>query len=59
MPTVAETAPRCWGPAHDDCRADCDCFDQETLTIGARPTTVTKLPASQTFPSRSSAPVFK
>jgi hypothetical protein len=46
MPTVAETAPRCWGPAHDDRGADCDCFDQETLAIGARL-------------SRSSTPVIK
>jgi hypothetical protein len=59
MPTVTETAPRCRGPAHDDRGGDCDCFDQETLAIGARPTSVKELPASQTFLSRSRAPVFK
>jgi hypothetical protein len=34
MRTLADTAPRCRGPAHDDRGTDCDCFDQETLAIG-------------------------
>ena len=45
MRTLADTAPRCRGPAHyDDRGTDCDCFDQE-LAIGTRPTTVKELPA--------------
>ena len=46
MRTLADTAPQCRGPARDDDRGtDCDCFDQETLAIGTRPTTVKEVPA--------------
>jgi hypothetical protein len=34
MRTVADTAPRCRGPAHDYRGTGCDRFDQETLAIG-------------------------
>jgi hypothetical protein len=58
MRTLADTAPRCRGPAHDDDRGtDCDCFDQETLAIGTRPTTVKDVPARPT--SRSSSSVIE